>query len=91
VAVSVGLKLEKDVKTRLKRLGQLRDRSPHWLMREAIVAFLDREERLEREKREDQERWENYVLTGESIPHDEMVKWLHAFVGKKSRTRRRAA
>ena len=76
MASTRGIKLDDDIKQRLKELGKIRDRSPHWLMRAAIEDFLDREENYEREKREDQERWERYQLTGESVSHDTAAEWL---------------
>jgi predicted transcriptional regulator len=65
-----GIKLDEEISTRLKALGAIRNRSPHWLMRAAIESYLEREERYEKEKREDMERWERYQLTGEAMPHE---------------------
>lgn len=73
---SVAVKLDSETRSRLQALGNLRDRSPHWLMRTAILQYLDREESYEREKREDQERWERYVLTGEAVAHKAVAEWL---------------
>ena len=73
---SVAVKLDSETRSRLQALGNLRDRSPHWLMRTAILQYLDREETYEREKREDQERWERYVLTGEAVAHKAVAEWL---------------
>ena len=63
-----GIKLDPNTITRLKALGGVRDRSPHWLMKTAILEYLEREEAYERIKREDMERWEEYQLTGEHVP-----------------------
>ncbi len=71
-----GIKLDETTKIRLKNLSQLRDRSPHWLMKEAIEHYLEREERYEQEKKEDLERWETYQLTGHAIAHEEAAQWL---------------
>ncbi len=76
MTTSVAVKLDDDTRRRLQALGNLRDRSPHWLMRVAIQEYLDREETYEREKREDLERWERYVLTGEAVAHDAVTEWL---------------
>ena len=67
MTTSVAVRLDDDTRRRLQALGDLRDRSAHWLMRAAIMEYLDREEIYEREKREDQERWERFVLTGEAV------------------------
>ena len=71
-----GIKLDEHTRRRLKRLGEQRDRSSHWLMRTAILEYLDREERYEQEKQEDMARWERYQLTGEAVPHQTVAKWL---------------
>lgn len=71
-----GVKLDEDVRRRLKDLGKLKNRSPHYLMRAAIESYLEREENYEREKREDNERWEHYRLTGEAVPHEKVTAWL---------------
>lgn len=76
MTTSVAVKLVSETRSRLQALGNLRDRSPHWLMRTAILQYLDREETYEREKREDQERWERYVLTGEAVAHKAVAEWL---------------
>lgn len=76
MAVTQGIKLDEHTRLRLKQLGKQRERSPHWLMRRAILAYLDREERYEQEKREDRARWESHQLTGETVPHKTVAKWL---------------
>jgi predicted transcriptional regulator len=82
MAETVGLKLEPQIKKRLKSLGAARDRSPHWLMRDAIVKYLEREEIYEKEKREDEKRWAHYLLTGEAVAHDDVMAWLDRASGK---------
>ena len=73
---ATGIKLDEHTRLRLKRLGEQRERSPHWLMRTAILEYLDQEERYEQEKQEDMARWENYQFTGETVPHKAVAKWL---------------
>ena len=76
MAATQGIKLDDDIRKRLKALGELRNRSPHWLMRTAIQSYLEREENYEREKREDMDRWDRYQLTGVFISHDKAAEWL---------------
>jgi len=76
MSATQGVKLDPEVRARLTALGAARDRSPHWLMRTAILEYLDREEAFEREKREDAERWERYQLTGEAVSHETVQQWL---------------
>ncbi len=73
---TMGIKLDEKTRERLKKLGKTRDRSPHWLMKQAITQFLDKEERYELERLEDEERYQRYLDTGEHITNDDMVDWL---------------
>ena len=73
---TMGVKLDEELRKRLKTLGELKQRSPHWLMKKAIQEYLAREEAYEREKREDGERWQRYQETGEYISNEAMMSWL---------------
>ncbi len=85
MAETLGIKLDETTKARLKALGALRDRSPHWLMKAAIERYLDEEEEYERQKREDLAEWEDYQLTGNAIPHARVREWLgHLAQGKRA-------
>jgi predicted transcriptional regulator len=77
----MGVKLDEATRKRLKALGTIRKRSPHWLMKSAILEYLDREETFEAEKREDMKRWEKYQETGEHLTNDEMMAWLDELEG----------
>jgi predicted transcriptional regulator len=69
---TTGIKLDEATRTRLKILGGLKERSPHWLMKRAIAEYLDREERHEREKQEDMRRWQRYQDSGTFIADQDM-------------------
>ena len=73
---TLGVKLEKSVRDRLKSLGKSKDRTPHWLVRKAIDEYLAREEQWEKEKREDLAAWEEYQLTGEAFTSDQVIGWM---------------
>ena len=90
-STTVGIKLDEETRERLRKLGALKDRSPHWLMKAAINEYLDREERRELERIEDAERWERYVESGAHLSHETMTKWLDGLVkeaGKRAGKRR---
>lgn len=84
---SLALKLDEETRQRLQALGELRDRSPHWLMKKAVLEFLEREESYEREKREDLERWDQYRLTGRAVPNAAVQDWLEGFGTDAGRAR----
>ena len=75
---TVGVRLSDEIQQRLERLGQMRDRSPHYLMKAAIEQFLDREEALEEERRLVRERWARYELTGETVAHADVRAWAES-------------
>ena len=74
--INTGVKLDEALHTRLKALGILKERTPHWLMQAAIEEYIEREEAYEREKREDMERWQRYKTTGHAVSHEQVAKWL---------------
>lgn len=76
---TMGVKLNEDVRTRLKNLGESRDRTPHWLMKKAISEFLDREETLEIRNREADKAFDEYLATGQSVSHEVMDLWLKSW------------
>lgn len=79
------IKLDDKTSKRLKTLAQQRNRSAHWLMRDALERYLTEEERYEREKAEDLAEYEDYVLTGKAIDNDTVASWLHELAsGKKT-------
>ena len=73
---TMGVKLDRETRDRLQKLGKARNRSAHWLMREAIRRYLEVEERYEQEKAEDQARYQAYLETGHHISHEDMLAWL---------------
>lgn len=75
---TLGVKVDEETRDRLRALARALDRTPHWLMRRALEEYLEREERTERERVEDAERWEHYLLTGRAVPHEEVRSWLAA-------------
>ena len=72
----MGVKPDRETRDRLQKLGKARNRSSHWLMREAIRRYLEVEERYEQEKAEDQARYQAYLDTGHHISHEDMLAWL---------------
>ena len=73
---SLPIKLDAKVKGRLQRLAQARRRSPHWLMREAIEQYLEREERREQLRRDAAAAWEEYRATGRHVTGAEADAWM---------------
>ena len=75
---TVGIRLDENLQKRLKSLGEKRDRSPHYLMKAAIEAYLQEEEAIEAEKSLMQSRWDRFELTGDTISQHDMQAWAWA-------------
>lgn len=72
----VAIKLDEDTKDRVKRLAEARQRTPHWLMREAIAQYVDREEKREAFRQDTLKAWANFRDTGLYVTADEADAWL---------------
>ena len=82
---TVGVKLDEETRARLKNLGQAKQRSTHWLVKEAVARYLEVEERYERERAEDLARWQRYVETGHAVPHETVTAWLDELAAEADR------
>jgi predicted transcriptional regulator len=74
--MATSIKLDDALKERVHELARLRDRSPHWVMREAIRQYVDREEARESFYREALESWREYQETGLHLTGEEVARWL---------------
>ncbi|MBI4745406.1 MAG: ribbon-helix-helix protein, CopG family [Deltaproteobacteria bacterium] len=79
----VGVKLDNDLRERLKKLGTTKRRSPHWIMREAIREYVEREEAAEKLLQETIERWKAYQKDGKQISNEAMIAWLDTWGSDK--------
>jgi predicted transcriptional regulator len=72
----VAIKIDPDVKERVKRLAEARQRTPHWLMREAIEQYVEREEKREAFRQDGIRAWNEYQATGRHLTAKEADSWL---------------
>ncbi len=72
----VAIKIDDTIKARLKRLAAARQRTPHWLMREAITQYVVREEQREAFRQDTLAAWEHYRNTGLHLSGSEADAWL---------------
>lgn len=72
----VALKVDPDLKERVKRLAEARQRSAHWIMREAIRQYVDREEARESFRQEALRAWQHYQETGRHLTLEQVSAWL---------------
>ena len=72
----VAIKINDDIKARVKRLADARQRTPHWLMREAITQYVDREEKREAFRQDTLKSWEAFRANGLHVTADEADTWM---------------
>jgi len=72
----VAIKIEPEIKERVKRLADARQRTPHWLMLEAIRQYVEREEKREAFRQDAIMAWNEYQATGLHVTMEEADAWL---------------
>lgn len=73
---TTSLKLDFATKERVQRLAESRRRSPHWVMREAVEQYLEREEKREQMRQDALAVWGRYQATGLHVTAEEADAWL---------------
>ena len=73
---AVAIKIDADTKERVKRLADARQRTPHWLMREAIRQYVEREEKREAFRQSAIRAWDDYRADGAHLTQAEADGWL---------------
>lgn len=76
MASPTSLKLDDELKGRIQHLAEVRRRSSHWIMREAIAQYVEREEKREALRQETLDAWDEFQATGLHAPAEEVEKWL---------------
>ena len=73
---TTSLKLDSAMKERVRRLASARRRSPHWVMREAVEQYVEREEQREQLRQDALAAWVGYQTTGRHVTAGEADAWL---------------
>ncbi|KGM56563.1 CopG family transcriptional regulator [Lysobacter arseniciresistens ZS79] len=75
---TTSLKIDPELKQRVQRLAQARHRSAHWLMREAVAQYVEREEKREAFRQAGLAAWAAYQETGFHVTAGEADAWMAA-------------
>ena len=76
MASPTSIKLDDNMKKRVQHIADSRKRSSHWIMREAIAQYVEREEKREAFRRDTLEAWEEFQETGLRATAEEVDRWL---------------
>jgi predicted transcriptional regulator len=74
--MATSIKIDDSLKSRVQQLANLRRRSPHWIMLEAIEQYVEREEARENFQQEALASWTAYKETGRHLSGQEVRAWL---------------
>ena len=77
--MATSIKIDDALKARVQQLAELRQRSAHWIMREAIQQYVSREEAQESFKLEALASWTTYQESGQHLTGKEVRAWLNTW------------
>ena len=81
-AVTVTVKIEPEMRERMKRLSERRQRTQHWLVRDAIRQYVEREEARDAFVQQARDAWQEYRQTGLHASAEEVLDWLATWGGE---------
>jgi len=74
--MATSVKLDDDLKSRIRNLAIARSRTAHWIMRKAIRDYVEREEKREAFRQDALSAWEAYQENGLHLTLEEADAWL---------------
>jgi predicted transcriptional regulator len=77
--MATSVKIDDNLKQRIQHLAEIRHRSAHWIMHEAIQDYVTREEAKESFKQEAIASWKAYQETGLHLKGSEVQTWLKSW------------
>ncbi|ALR07869.1 CopG family ribbon-helix-helix protein (plasmid) [Xylella fastidiosa] len=79
MGMATSIKLDDEMKGRVQHLADVRRRTSHWIMREAITQYVEREEKREAFRQDTLKAWEEFQATGLHVTTEEVEKWLSSW------------
>jgi predicted transcriptional regulator len=76
---TLSVKLDHAMRERLQHLAEARQRTPHWVMRQAIEQYVEREEKRQAFRQDTLKAWEEYQETGLHVTGEEVMDWLETW------------
>jgi predicted transcriptional regulator len=81
--MATSIKIDDELKSRVRQLADIKNRSAHWIMCEAIREYIEREEKKESFKQEALASWKAYQETGRHLTAQEVQNWLQTWGTEK--------
>lgn len=77
--MAVSVKLDDNLRERIQSLAESKQRSAHWIMREAIKDYVTREEARRAFDQESLESLAEYEATGLHLTGEEIFAWMETW------------
>lgn len=75
-STTTSLKIPAELKERVRLLAAQRRRTPHWILREAVEQYVNREEARQRQIRDSLAAWQQFQKDGLHATAAEADQWL---------------
>lgn len=76
------MKIDPEMRERMKRLAERRQRTPDWLTRDAVRQYVEREEARDAFLRQARDAWQEHRQTGLQACAEEVLEWLATWGGE---------
>ena len=84
-SINASVKISPELHSRIKSLADLRKQSVHSVMRQALEAYVSREEKREAWRKEGMDAWEEYQKSGLHLSNGEVMEWMDKIIaGEKA-------
>ena len=77
--MAVSVKLDEEMRERIQSLAESKQRSAHWVMREAIRTYVEKEEARRSFDEATLESWKEYQETGLHLTGEEVFAWMETW------------
>ncbi|WP_282067317.1 CopG family ribbon-helix-helix protein [Vibrio rotiferianus] len=79
MSAPTSIKLDDALKDRVQHLAESQQRTAHWIMKEAISQYVEREEKKEAFRQDALDAWDEYQMTGSHLTTNEVEDWLSSW------------
>lgn len=76
------MKIDPEMRERMKRLAERRQRTPDWLTRDAVRQYVEREEARDAFLQQARDAWQEHRQTGLQASAEEVLEWLATWGGE---------
>lgn len=76
ITCPTSIKLDQNMRARIENLAASKQRTMHWMMKEAIRQYVEREEKYEALKQDVLASWKHFQETGLHATSEEVEEWI---------------